>query len=129
MMYVPDWIATGVGKLGLEWLHTRLSKPKRDQEQIQRLQSDLEAKTAKVAEYESFENLKEEFPFSEEEGVCRRKDGSGFYCPLCRDVDHRAVNLVHCGNGIFQCGVHKDFNYVSKSLHRRPRSFRPGRRY
>jgi hypothetical protein len=129
MMYLPDWMITGAGKLGLKLVEALLLKPKRQEEETQGLRRDPEAENAKTAEYESFENLRNQFTYSQEDGILRRKNGDGLYCQPCMDLDHREVRLVPCGNGIFQCPVHKDFTYVVKRLHRTPRSFHPGRRY
>jgi len=127
-MHVPDWMITGAGKLGLKWLEAWLSRPKRQEEEIQRLRRELEAVTAKAAEYESFDNLKDQFTHSQEDGVFWHKDGSGPYCSVCMDVDHRPVHLVPVGNGYYACGEHKNLTYDLGKLHQMPRPHYPKRR-
>lgn len=129
MMYLPDWMITGVGKLGLKLLEALLWRPKRQEEETQKPRRDPGAEKAKTGEYESFENLRDHFAYSQEDGILRRKSGDGLYCQPCMDLDHREVRLIPCGNGIFQCPVHMDFTYVVKRLYRTPRSFHPRRKH
>ncbi len=126
-MYVPNWLITGAGKLGLKSLEAWLSKSRRQEQEIQRLRSELEAATERIAEFESFENLKSKFTHSQEEGVYWHRDGTGPYCSVCMDVDHRPVNLIPLGNGFYQCGEHKDVSYDLRKRHQMPRPVYPMR--
>lgn len=120
-MYLPNWLITGTEKLGLKSLEAWLSKSKRQEQEIQKLQRELQGATQKISEYESFENLKSEFTHSQEEGVYWRKDGSGPYCSVCMDIDHCAVHLIPHGSGFYLCGKHKELSCDLRKRHHMPR--------